>query len=190
MILPPPPQRERNLWLIGGAVVASLAVAMTATLLVLAELRGTGGGADLADAGCHDFDLAAYERLFGTGPDDGGPGSGGDLACDWSHDGAIGGGVVVDSWTDADAAEAYWSEERSWWAANADGGATEVAGFGDAAFHFVQGAADEPQKRQLMVLDGGATVSVFCWIDPSAQSTADADAYLEDLAAQAAALIG
>ncbi|GAA1659895.1 hypothetical protein GCM10009830_01160 [Glycomyces endophyticus] len=178
--------------MIGGTVVVSLAVAMAATLFVLTEIRDTrnANGADLAETGCHDFDLASYERLFGQGPDDGGPGSGGDLACDWSHDDEDGGGLVIDAWTSTEAAQTYWDDEHAWWAANADDGATEVPGLGDAAFLFAQGPAGEPQKRQLMVLDGNRTIATFCWIDPAAHSTADADAYLEDLAAQAIQLTG
>ncbi|SDE49394.1 hypothetical protein [Glycomyces harbinensis] len=181
--------------MVGGTVVVSLAVAMAATLLVLGQVADGPGGAVLADETCERFDLASYEDLFGTAPDpdetaaDGYSGTGtGNLTCTWRHSGADGAGIAVDAWASAESADQFWLDEKSWWTSHA-GSVTDFPDAGESGFHYVQGGEDEPQKRQIMFVLGRFTVSVFCWIDPAAQSTGDADAFLEDLAEQADAIV-
>ncbi|MEU6247879.1 hypothetical protein [Glycomyces sp. NPDC047010] len=194
-LLPPPPQPRRNLWTVGGAVVAVVAIVLATVLVVLWRMGPAGGGGTggdvLADETCAEFDADGYAVLFGTAPGSseadgyttGGSGVG-TLTCTWFHDGADGSGLAVDAWTDADSAAQFWLDEKSWWTGHADT-VTDFDGAGESGFLYVQGAGDEPQKRQITFVTGRLTVSVFCWIDPAQQSPDDADAYLEDLAVQA-----
>nr|BFF24923.1 hypothetical protein GCM10025732_28880 [Glycomyces mayteni] len=173
-------------------MVAVVAVVLATVLVTLWRMDPAGGGGTgdvLADETCAEFGTDGYATLFGTAPaastaDGYGSGGIGNLTCTWSHDGADGGGLAVDAWTDADSAAQFWLDEKSWWTEHADTLA-DFDGVGESAFLYVQGSGEEPQKRQITFVTGRLTVSVFCWIDPTRQSPEDADAYLGDLAAQA-----
>lgn len=190
--LPPPPQPHRRLWAGGAAVVAVVAIALTAILVVVWQVNPTGSGSGaevLADETCAEFDTDGYAPLFGTEPgsseSDGYTSGGiGNLTCTWYHEGADGAGLAVDAWTDADSAAQYWLDEKAWWTEQADA-VSDFDGAGESGFLYVQGEGEDQQKRQITFVTGRLTISAFCWIDPAQQSPDDADAYLQDLAAQA-----